>query len=420
MDFDRILKADLPFSEFTTKYPFPIDQPSPVELSATTVNIFGEECLATIGTKANTTLGLSVGPAKIRGLQYAMGSYGVVVLRLLYDDGTRSDWLGQSIRKWVATIQGKDMVSLNFMTDGFKIVSLSFGENEANRTRIIRDDESPPQLDSQSFLIDAKIARTGMRGNPFHRLVHTLPLDLQHGHANSLTVFCDFYTVRGIQLNGQAANMLGSTTTRSCPVTFYLQPGEIISFIHLIYRGERDKPPSAGPYMVAMTSKGRTLLYAPSSMVYVRERRLSKFTDVSPGFVSSIFIDRSDAGKVGEYSIGVTLQPQEPSGDKAIQRVANCPVFDHIDPQSFMKQQASYVFLSKANLLQLKLLQLQKLGDRCRGLLIHRLDDSIDILGQWDPALASTISTLYHTENGAALESITFVYADTTNPRDLR
>lgn len=117
INFDRILKANLPFSEFTTKYPFPIDQPSPVRLSATTVNILGEECLATIGTQANTMLGLSVGQAKIRGLQYAMGSYGVVALRLLYEDGTRSGWMGQSIRKWVATIRGKEMASLNFMTD---------------------------------------------------------------------------------------------------------------------------------------------------------------------------------------------------------------------------------------------------------------------------------------------------------------
>jgi hypothetical protein len=97
--------------------------------------------------------------------------------------------------------------------------------------------------------------------------------------------------------------------------------------------------------------------------------------------------------------------------------VATVSVLEHIDRLSFIKLEAGYAFLSKANLLWVKLLQVQKLGNRCRGLLIHRLDDSIDIFGQWDPASASTISTLYHADDGAALESITFVVADPTNPK---
>ncbi|KAK7225334.1 hypothetical protein V2G26_013337 [Clonostachys chloroleuca] len=99
---------------------------------------------------------------------------------------------------------------------------------------------------------DTPCLRTGMRGNPFRRLVHTLPLDLHHGHVNSLTLFCDALAICGIQLNDQAASMLGSTcTVTCCPVAFYLQPGEMISSIHLIYRGEKDPFLFAGPYMVA-------------------------------------------------------------------------------------------------------------------------------------------------------------------------
>lgn len=115
--------------------------------------------------------------------------------------------------------------------------------------------------------------------------------------------------------------------------------------------------------------------------------------------------------------MGVELHLKDGIHDEKVQPKAVLPVMDDIERSSFVHIHAGVAFLSKANLCNFKTLKLQRIGPRCTGLLIHRLDDSIDILGQWDPSRVDTITTLHCQDKRAPPDMITFVYSDDTNPR---
>lgn len=86
------------------------------------------------------------------------------------------------------------------------------------------------------------------------------------------------------------------------------------------------------------------------------------------------------------------------------------PTINAVDPFSFLGDNSNAAFLSKATLLNVKKLELQRIGDRCVGLLINRHTGIQETLGQWDPCNEET-SLLYDYHMGC-LTSLTFLYSD--------
>lgn len=71
--------------------------PPRLKIGINVLSVLGETCLEQIGTDPNSTYGQSVEvlDQKVKGVQFALKTYGVVALRILYEDGFESAWLGQ-------------------------------------------------------------------------------------------------------------------------------------------------------------------------------------------------------------------------------------------------------------------------------------------------------------------------------------
>ena len=61
---------------------------------------------------------------------------------------------------------------------------------------------------------------------------------------------------------------------------------------------------------------------------------------------------------------------------------------------------ATGLFVSIGTFSYVQRLQIRKVGGRCTGMCIHHSNDTIEVLGQWDPSQYSTISDIYTKDNG--------------------
>lgn len=112
-------------------------------------------------------------------------------------------------------------------------------------------------------------------------------------------------------------------------------------------------------------------------------------------------------------TFGVVAEPQPTtkSDDTQLTHLDDIPIPNHgNDISPFMVQWMSDVFLSKARLLDVKTLTLQRNGERCIGLLIEYNDGSLGTLGQWNPMNHST-SVIFDSQQGKPLESLYFIYS---------
>lgn len=92
---------------------------SPRTMSADVITVLGERCLARLTGddqgRADITIELSDMP--IKGVQYALGAYGIIALRVYYQDGSASPWLGNQPRKWFKFAPGSDLSRLQVQSD---------------------------------------------------------------------------------------------------------------------------------------------------------------------------------------------------------------------------------------------------------------------------------------------------------------
>lgn len=90
-------------------------------IGARVVTILGEVCLAHIGAAHGDTSqdhhDIPVANRTVSGVQVSVGSYGVVGLRVLYEDGSKSPCLGDARRKWSMTLEGNDLRGLQVYSD---------------------------------------------------------------------------------------------------------------------------------------------------------------------------------------------------------------------------------------------------------------------------------------------------------------
>lgn len=78
------------------------------QLGVNIVNILGEPCISEIGSDSQGWhCEIQVSDVPVDGIQVALGSYGLIALRVLYADASKSPWLGgQSSRRWYQTFRG--------------------------------------------------------------------------------------------------------------------------------------------------------------------------------------------------------------------------------------------------------------------------------------------------------------------------
>lgn len=97
-------------------------------LHANAETLIGETCLTSIGANHESEKScydmITVASLPIRGLHVALGMYGVVGLRILYTDGSKSAWLGSARCKWCVTYEGHELERLQILFDvGYDVLT---------------------------------------------------------------------------------------------------------------------------------------------------------------------------------------------------------------------------------------------------------------------------------------------------------
>ena len=83
-----------------------------------TSDVFGRSYLTHIEyNRPEDISSIPIKPLALKGIQYALGEFGLRALRILYKDGSRSAWLGDPSSCWYGTAAGKDLKTLRVLTD---------------------------------------------------------------------------------------------------------------------------------------------------------------------------------------------------------------------------------------------------------------------------------------------------------------
>lgn len=92
---------------------------SSVTLSCCSTDIMGRPYLSdlALGSPKVSTSQVIVANRAVRGLQFALGRFGLRGFRISYEDGSFSPWLGDSTSCWVGTIRCSDLSKLNVVAN---------------------------------------------------------------------------------------------------------------------------------------------------------------------------------------------------------------------------------------------------------------------------------------------------------------
>jgi hypothetical protein len=94
----------------------PVDPPEPPRPGSLGINqstILGQRTICEVGAETtrqdwDSTIGLNNGIA-VTGVQLSFGLYGLVAIKVLYGDGSESDWLGGTARLFYRTLRTRDL-----------------------------------------------------------------------------------------------------------------------------------------------------------------------------------------------------------------------------------------------------------------------------------------------------------------------
>ncbi|CAG9988864.1 unnamed protein product [Clonostachys byssicola] len=405
----------------------PVPHHSVKFLRATSTIILGEECLTNIGSDnaSNYEQDIALQDKPVYGIQVSLGTYGVVALRVIYQDNTTSSWLGFGPRKWTATYKGDDLTKLRTASDGFKLISVGFTNGEVsqpptNLAHLFFDHDKvlPPR--AKYLLADMKIPGTQILGNPSARLAQYL--DLSHIEIQSLTVVCNIEAIYKIQINGGGPKLeLGDRVAikpsardeENFPVTRFFRPGERMTSIHLITRGPDRPMVWKGPFLLVRTSKSRTLYFGTFVLPFLQPLHVSSFEPEGIREILGLFIDPTNINPGKINTLGVCLGSSLPGLEQAGLRV---PTYRRdAEPLMFPSVYPFAAFLSRTTLLNVITLKVQKFGDRCIGMCVERERGIIETLGMWDPVRLDTISSIYSHRQGP-LQPLTFIYSAAPEP----
>ncbi|CAG9947846.1 unnamed protein product [Clonostachys rosea f. rosea IK726] len=401
----------------------PVSHHSVKSLRANSTIILGEECLTSIGSDnaSNFEQEIALQDKPVYGIQVSLGTYGVVALRVIYQGNSTSSWLGFGIRKWTATFKGDDLTRLHTVSDGFKLISVGFTNGElsqppTNLAHLFFDHDKVLPPGTKYLLADMKIPGAQILGNPDARLAQYL--DFSHLEIQSLTVVCNIEAIYKIQINGGGPKLeLGNRVAikpsardeENFSITRFFQPGERMTSIHLITRGPERPMVWKGPFLLIRTSKSRTLYFGTFILPFLQPLHVSSFESEGTREILGLFIDPTNINPGKINTLGVCLGSPLLGLKQAGLRIPRSR--SDSEPLIFPSVYPFAAFLSRATLLNVLTLKVQKFGDRCVGMCVERQGGIIETLGMWDPVRLDTISNIYSYHQGP-LQPLTFIYSE--------
>lgn len=196
-------------------------------------NIFGRAYISEVGVgqRRSGVLSIPLSQNQITGLRFALGKFGVRAIRILYDGGSKSAWLGDPSGCWFGNVPGTNIrdlattadvrptlysvhthhplykrprANLSIIIQGLRVVRLdldrgSILNGKRNMFLDTEIDTLPGEL--VPFSANDQALRPPLMTNPYYRrwdLLTCLPLMFGLCYTSGLTVYWDDYTVIGM------------------------------------------------------------------------------------------------------------------------------------------------------------------------------------------------------------------------------
>ncbi|CAH0058537.1 unnamed protein product [Clonostachys solani] len=418
-------------------------------LVADTVNILGESCFTRIGGDFPTSyeMEITIKQVPISGIRYALGLHGVVGLRVLYEDGSSSAWLGRSPGRLFRVFSLRSLRDLRILTDvrsqqslpsklpclGLKYLSLdsdtasgsqtseSGTSSEGHKIFWTHDVDFTPC--DKHVLVTLHPIQAIIRVHQDACIGQYLPFQPAGQQQRSLTIFFSSEGTYCIQVGSDPGQRLGKPSEGfNRPLTFYLYPGETVKSLQVlakirIWRASNylSRNLTRGFYILVRTSEGRTFYAAPNRLLTDAGCSLVDIGDEASHFPTGIFLVkgfypdecftnlgvRTGTTKEEQHNLQNPQETPDPWSIKA-PRPRN---------SSSLTLERNGAILTKANRDNVKELRVQKHQGIYSGLLIHRHDGRTDVLGSWDASRPELISTIY-VYGDRPFKGLTFVFSE--------
>lgn len=130
------------------------------------------------------------------------------------------------------------------------------------------------------------------------------------------------------------------------------------------------------------------------------------------GMVTGFLVDRLARKSTRLESLGVSIDTEKrtvtrPEYNLTVPKV---PIPNDIE---FAQKSVIGTYFSSAKVTNIKSLTVLRDGSRCIGLCMTRLDQTNDILGQWDPVKAQfSAHQIYHVDEDGPLEGLSFYLSE--------
>ncbi|CAG9977966.1 unnamed protein product [Clonostachys byssicola] len=399
-------------------------------LVADTVNILGESCFTRIGGDFATSYAMEITLKQVplSGIQYSLGLYGVVGLRVLYEDAHVQ-------HGWVAAPADYSGFSAFAHCGIFGLKYLSLDSGTTSQALQLETSPEEPKMfwnhdidftpsDKYSLVTLNPIHRT-IRGQQAAYIGQYLPFQPASQQHRSLTIFFSSEGTSCIQVGSDRAQCLGNPSAGDRALTFYLYPGETIKSLRLLSIARQrlinswTMRDSTRFHILVQTSEGRMIYAAPSRVLTDPECSLAVFGGESSHFPDGMFLVRDGPLKESLTNLGVKFSAtkEEQLGPQNCQATRGPWSIKVPRPRLGppLPIEGSGAVLTKANLDNVKELRVQKYEGIYLGLLIHRHDDRIDVLGSWDASSPGVISTIY-VYGDRPLTGLTFVLLEEEGP----
>lgn len=126
--------------------------------------------------------------------------------------------------------------------------------------------------------------------------------------------------------------------------------------------------------------------------------------------VKGLFINLLASNPLRHRSTGVVQEPKKQAKAQHTEPLS-VPAPHYVDLSTLFGRYWQKACANKAILLGAQELIQQRIGGRVQGLLALFQDGTARVLGGWDPSKLDHSSTIYATQNGTTLKSLTFVFS---------
>ncbi|KAL2272690.1 hypothetical protein FJTKL_06243 [Diaporthe vaccinii] len=416
-------------------------------LSCCSTEIMGRPYLNDLALEPlkGSTAQVIVANIAIRGLQFALGRFGLRGIRVSYEDGSFSPWLGDPTSCWVGIVRCSDLSKLDVVTNEWQIIRVGMGSGTAScsKTSAMWSGGCPPS-GSSTRLVTPKSPGEILHYYQNWKQFQYLPLSFGTEYASGLTVYVSygFDRIYGIVSHGLSDFVFGEAEYEEdkheetyhgpgVPIHFPMGQGEYLTSAWL----------NAVPYsqgLEGLLALGTNLGRVQHFGAYQWPEQVDIANGVNNPRWVRLSMERSakihglafDVPKYTcemktVYGFGVsqdaTLQLGSDEADKPplLPIHARGPTLPTPEFTNYLRREKTGFGLSTASLNNIKTLHVRKkmvetptgLVCGCVGLRIVHLDSSIETLGRWDPRDKHSISRLYDSSEGI-LKTVTFHMAD--------